>query len=500
MKKILLTSFTILFAAIAWAGIIGDANNDGTVDVADITAIASHILGSTPDVFDAGNADANQDGTIDVADITTVAGIILEGPAIDDNTVLVNYNGETASVQVAKNIKDSITVTINGADVNILAAPGLEEEVNYILSGTTNDGMFFMDGEYKCTVTLNGVSITNADNSAVDIECGKRIAIVVADNTENNFTDGKGKQKAAFFVNGHAEIEGAGTINIVGKSKHAYRSDEYTQLKKKFTGNFNVLSSTSDGMHVGQYFQMNNGNVKIGNIGGDGIQIEGEVESEEKDNGNCIIKGGNIDIVVDGVDCDGLNVDSLVIISGGNINIVDNGGARWEEEEQGIGGSAAISGKAFTCENATINVRATGAGGKGISIDEDININAGSKIKVVTLGDVFEMNGDDTKPQAIKADRNIFIKGGADTYVEAFSMYGKGFSYDDESGTGQFTVDAYVLAAGEKKSEPTGGEMPWLTFTKQNIQGGQEYTIGGMTFTAPEGFSHKSAKVLVAYQ
>lgn len=55
----------------------GDANEDGVVDVADITTIASYILGNTPSPFNKDNADANGDGTIDVADITTTAGIIL---------------------------------------------------------------------------------------------------------------------------------------------------------------------------------------------------------------------------------------------------------------------------------------------------------------------------------------------------------------------------------------------------------------------------------------
>ena len=55
----------------------GDANNDGVVDVADITAIASYILGESPAGFNVTNADANSDGTIDVADITATANIIL---------------------------------------------------------------------------------------------------------------------------------------------------------------------------------------------------------------------------------------------------------------------------------------------------------------------------------------------------------------------------------------------------------------------------------------
>lgn len=55
----------------------GDANGDGTVDVTDITTIASYILGTTPESWNAQNADANNDGNIDVTDITTTASIIL---------------------------------------------------------------------------------------------------------------------------------------------------------------------------------------------------------------------------------------------------------------------------------------------------------------------------------------------------------------------------------------------------------------------------------------
>ncbi|MDO5446257.1 MAG: dockerin type I repeat-containing protein [Prevotellaceae bacterium] len=55
----------------------GDANLDTNVDVADITTVASHILGNTPSDFLKDAADANNDKTIDVADITTIATMIL---------------------------------------------------------------------------------------------------------------------------------------------------------------------------------------------------------------------------------------------------------------------------------------------------------------------------------------------------------------------------------------------------------------------------------------
>lgn len=58
--------------------LLGDANDDGFVNVNDITAIASFILNGTAELWNEKNADANCDGIINVNDITTTAAIILK--------------------------------------------------------------------------------------------------------------------------------------------------------------------------------------------------------------------------------------------------------------------------------------------------------------------------------------------------------------------------------------------------------------------------------------
>ena len=58
---------------------IGDANHDGTVDVADIIAVANKILGRPSAQFDETAANVNGDSTVDVADIIGIANIILHG-------------------------------------------------------------------------------------------------------------------------------------------------------------------------------------------------------------------------------------------------------------------------------------------------------------------------------------------------------------------------------------------------------------------------------------
>ena len=57
----------------------GDANGDGNLTVADMTAIAHYVLGYTLEGFSETAADANQDGQVNVADYTAVAHLLLYG-------------------------------------------------------------------------------------------------------------------------------------------------------------------------------------------------------------------------------------------------------------------------------------------------------------------------------------------------------------------------------------------------------------------------------------
>ena len=54
----------------------GDANGDGKVDIADVTAIINYINGNVSSNFNEVNADVNGDGKIDIADVTGIINII----------------------------------------------------------------------------------------------------------------------------------------------------------------------------------------------------------------------------------------------------------------------------------------------------------------------------------------------------------------------------------------------------------------------------------------
>lgn len=98
-----------------------------------------------------------------------------------------------------------------GNHVSLVANNSLTDEVTYTLGVATN-GSFYMDGEYKSTIALNGVSLTNPDSAAICIDNGKRINV---EGTSNTLVDGVGgTQKACFFINGHAEFKGSGAPHV----------------------------------------------------------------------------------------------------------------------------------------------------------------------------------------------------------------------------------------------------------------------------------------------
>ena len=62
---------------------LGDVNDDGTINVADVTALIQIVLNSTPVSLDV--ADVNGDGSVNVADVTALINHVLNGstPAIE---------------------------------------------------------------------------------------------------------------------------------------------------------------------------------------------------------------------------------------------------------------------------------------------------------------------------------------------------------------------------------------------------------------------------------
>ncbi|MBQ3959161.1 MAG: dockerin type I repeat-containing protein, partial [Muribaculaceae bacterium] len=58
---------------------LGDVNDDGEINVLDVTVLINYILNKNPQPFNIANANVNQSGEIDVLDVTALINIILSG-------------------------------------------------------------------------------------------------------------------------------------------------------------------------------------------------------------------------------------------------------------------------------------------------------------------------------------------------------------------------------------------------------------------------------------
>ncbi len=412
MKKItflfLFTALLLTPACSSWVVVNPDSVNDGD----------SIIVTSDTVVID-GDTIIIQPDTISVV-------------SSDSAYVYITYNGSSASVVATDKVQPYITVYSNGAHVALFqsgsVSDGAPGEITYVLSGTSTEGSFYLDGQYKCTVVLNSLTLQCTDSAAVNIHNGKRINLQI--NGTNTLIDSSnGTQKACLVVKGHSEVRGAGSLTLTGNTKHALKTGEYMQLKKTFTGSISVKSAVGDGLHIGQYLEMNNGTLNIQNVGDDGVQVEITDDTTDEQNGFAIINGGVINATVSANAGKGLKSDGTMVISGGTFTITTTGGGITGTNDTTSACACIKSGADLTVNGGTFTLKSTGNGGKGISAEGELVINDGS-ITITTTGTRYTASGSSSSggwgggwnsssdsykrssPKGIKADGNITINGG----------------------------------------------------------------------------------------
>lgn len=460
--------------------------------------------------------------TFTLSDVTTM---FVDESEVKDNTVSVVYNGETTTITVAGNVAQYLTITTSGAHVNIEQHSDLTEEITYTLSGSSQDGEFYMSGSYKATVELNGLTLTNASpvssGAAMHIQNGKRIKIKVLDGTHNMLVDAdNGSQKGALYVKGHPEFSGKGTLTVNGKVKHAIKSGEYISVKD---ATLKVQSAAGDGINCGQYFWMKSGVVEISGVQDDGIQCDiddadvgstGETaDHEDEDSGNIYLAGGQITINTAGIAAKGVKSEGDLIVTGGVIAITTTGKGKWDEEDLKTKAAACLGSDAkVVISGGTLTLTSTGAGGKGINCDAEFEL-AGGEVAIVTQGALYYHNGTTentnytgntdnvnsdyySSSKGVKADGAITITGGKISVTTA-GRNAEGI----ESKTsilisdGEVTVNSYDdgINVGGDGSDLiiSGGYVYSRAMNNDGIDGnGNVYVKGGLVYAiganAPE--------------
>ena len=211
------------------------------------------------------------DNTFDVSEVDSITFKKPDETAeIVTDTLFITYDGQQATV-TPENVA-GITSEVNGAAVTLTNA-NEDREMCFILSGESTEGSFTYNGTFKACIRLAGLSLKSTTGAALDIKCGKRIALELLEGTENYLEDAPDSlgQKAALYCKGHLEVSKGGSLTVKGNYTHAIKTKEY-MLVKSTTGSINVIGAEGDGIHAGQYFKMNGGSVTVSGVKGDGIQ------------------------------------------------------------------------------------------------------------------------------------------------------------------------------------------------------------------------------------
>lgn len=314
--------------------------------------------------------------------LADIAQIYIDDTEVTDNSVAVTYDGTSAQVVVAGNVAQHLDISVIGAHVSITQSSEVDEEITYSLSGSSEDGEFYMAGSFKATVELCGLTLTNPSGAAIDIQNGKRIALSVKKDTQNTLTDGaNGSQKAALYCKGHLELKGKGSLTVYGNTAHAIKSAEYMQMKNCTV---NVLKAVKDGLSCDEYLLIESGTLTISGVGDDAIQCDidgttstGETaDHEDEDSGNIYINGGTLNLTTTAAGTKCIKADSIVYVNNGELTLNASGSVDTSDASDPSYVAGIKAGK-FVQNGGSITMTVKGTAGRGVSA-YDIETNGGS--------------------------------------------------------------------------------------------------------------------------
>ncbi len=382
------------------------------------------------------------------------------------NPVTITWTNDGATVDIPESV-EGVTATVDRGNVVINNANTWSEQ-EFILQGTSSAGSLVYKGAFKTKFHLNGVNLTSADSAAIDIECGKRIDLILEEGTENSFTDPStrvnnnedyGGGKAAFYCKGHMEISGGGSLTITGNYKHALATKEYLFLKKT-VGNITIAKSVADGIHCGEYFKMNGGALVLKGIGADGIQVETKStdKTEEELNGQFIMNGGSIDLTVSAPSTKGIRLDD-------------------DAYEELVDGHMVIHDATVVPEmyinDGIINVSVVGNANSSRAIASDGNLTIGTSETSPTISINLQAGDkdDDERVTGLKVTKTLLVVGG-NTTVNAVGAGSRGVrAYKLRVTGGTLTVNntgskSEAIKLDERPFFPEGGTVIGLIIYK----------------------------------
>jgi hypothetical protein len=407
-------------------------------------------------------------------------------------TVSIHYGNDRVSV-INPLAFEGVVVEAHGAKVTVYANTETRD-ISYRLSGNSADGMFKLYSQKRFNLLIDGLSLANQNGPPqYPVEQQGRFSCrwtsnFLSDGTTYEaapYANGKEEdQKAAFFSEGKLYFSGAGRLTILGKgiNKHALCSDDLIQfdsgvLSVTSAGNDGVrgkdgvviyggtmaISSSGDAIDGGEGAVMiSAGSITINNtaVGSRGITCDSIMQ----------VSGGNIEITMGGNQSKAIKSGQDLYLDGGTVTIKTTGGVVLEPSGSGYDPSYCTAIKSdgdIYVDGSTIKINSSGIAGKGISSDKDLFIKKGT-VDIVSTGTgntYTDISGakDSYNATCITANGSIYIVDGHLT-TSASGSAGKGITADGSItfGSGQSSPVVDVTTKGSKITitAASGGGFP----------------------------------------
>lgn len=201
--------------------------------------------------------------------------------------VLIDFTDNDAVISFEDDDKGknegALEITKVGAHVTIKNITGEgRARMNYILRGQSSNGSVRIYSLKKFCVTLDGVSLTNAQGAAINVQKAndlkKRMFLNVAPGTSNHLTDAElytdtiagEDEKGALFSEGKIIIFGKGELCVTGNNGHAIAADDDIFVH---SGVKLIIDAKKDGIHTKDSYVQFGGMVQI-NAQSEAIQTD----------------------------------------------------------------------------------------------------------------------------------------------------------------------------------------------------------------------------------
>ena len=164
--------------------------------------------------------------------------------------ITIRYNGSTA--KVTQKVKDSVTVTTEGASVRIESLYK-DHKLTLRLKGKSDNGQLILKTAGKANVTLDGLELTSQEGAPLDLKNKKKVEVPAAKGTVNTLTitacnDTANHKAATIWAKDKLLLSGKGTLNVIATGDGC----RGIKTKKDITIEELTLNVTTSGDNLGE--------------------------------------------------------------------------------------------------------------------------------------------------------------------------------------------------------------------------------------------------------